>query len=246
MRRKHGFGLRIAVSLISFSLTPALFVTNNVTFAAAPGNSHSSSGSQVSPVEHIVNAGDTLWGISETYHVTIRSLEKWNGLSSQSTLQIGQRIIVGRSASTSGSWRHLQQHSYDGWNRVVNGNTRDGGLREEFVAYAEQFIGVPYVWGGDSPSGFDCSGLVQFTLRHFGVTLPRTSYDQYLAGAPVYRQDLQPGDLVFFDTDGPGASHNGIYVGNGKFINAADSGVQIDSMNTGYWNDYYIGARRVQ
>ncbi|WP_081841039.1 C40 family peptidase [Alicyclobacillus macrosporangiidus] len=110
---------------------------------------------------------------------------------------------------------------------------------------AQQFIGVPYRWGGTSDRGFDCSGLVQYTLARVGVHVGRTSYDQYQAGQAVKRSDLEPGDLVFFNTDGPGASHVGIYIGNGRFINATPSGVRTDSLSSGYWAAHYLGARRV-
>ncbi|URZ08029.1 NlpC/P60 family protein [Clostridium felsineum] len=95
---------------------------------------------------------------------------------------------------------------------------------EELVAYAETFIGVPYVWGGSSPSGFDCSGLVQYCYNHFGVYLPRTTYDQVNCGTTV--TDLQPGDLLFF---GPASSpyHVAIYAGNGQMVEAPHTGANV-------------------
>jgi peptidoglycan endopeptidase LytE len=112
------------------------------------------------------------------------------------------------------------------------------------IAYAEKYIGVPYVWGGTSPDGFDCSGFVQYVFNHFGVQLPRTASDMYSAGTPV--SSLQPGDLVFFSTYAPGASHVGIYIGNNEFISATSShGVKICNLNDPYyWGPRYIGARR--
>jgi peptidoglycan DL-endopeptidase LytE len=112
------------------------------------------------------------------------------------------------------------------------------------IAYAEKFIGVPYVWGGTSPDGFDCSGFVQYVFNHFGVQLPRTASDMYATGTPV--SSLQPGDLVFFSTYASGASHVGIYIGNNEFISATSShGVSICNLNDPYyWGPRYIGARR--
>lgn len=110
--------------------------------------------------------------------------------------------------------------------------------------YARVFVGYRYVFGGASPAtGFDCSGLVQWVYAHFGINLPRTSYAQYDVGTRVGAGQLQPGDLVFFTTDAPGASHVGIYIGGGQFV-AADtpsSGVQIDSMSNPYWSSHFIG-----
>jgi peptidoglycan DL-endopeptidase CwlO len=110
------------------------------------------------------------------------------------------------------------------------------------VAIAEQYLGVPYRWGGASPSGFDCSGLVMYVFAQVGVSLPHSSYAQYGMGSPVSRDQLQPGDLVFFD----GLGHVGIYVGGGSFIHAPHTGdvVKISSM-IGWYASTYVGARRV-
>jgi cell wall-associated NlpC family hydrolase len=111
---------------------------------------------------------------------------------------------------------------------------------------AQQFVGVPYVWGGTSPNGFDCSGFTQYVFGLNGVYLPRTADVQYEAGIPVRFEELRPGDLVFFSTYEPGPSHDGIYLGNGDFINATSSrGIAIDRMDSSYWKQRYIGARRV-
>ncbi|MCF8564115.1 NlpC/P60 family protein [Alicyclobacillus tolerans] len=115
----------------------------------------------------------------------------------------------------------------------------------QVIQYAEQFLGVPYVWGGTTPSGFDCSGFTQYVMNHFNVGLYRTSEEQFAQGLPVAYNNLQPGDLVFFSTYAPGASHVGIYIGNGLMIDAEDMGVAIDSISNSYWGPKYLGARRV-
>ena len=110
------------------------------------------------------------------------------------------------------------------------------------VGIAMRYLGTPYVWGGASPSGFDCSGFVMYVYAQVGVSLPHSSYAQYGAGSPVSRGDLQAGDLVFFN----GLGHVGIYVGGGSFIHAPHTGdvVKISSM-TGWYASTYVGARRV-
>lgn len=113
------------------------------------------------------------------------------------------------------------------------------------AVYSERFIGVPYRWGGSTPRGFDCSGFTAYAFRQYGVSLSHSSYAQFGAGSYVSRGNLNAGDLVFFDTDGAGASHVGIYLGGGRFINAAGSSVRIDSLYSGYWGSHYLGARRV-
>lgn len=127
-----------------------------------------------------------------------------------------------------------------------------GASHPEVVAIAKKYLGVPYVWGGTSPSGFDCSGLCQYSYRKIGINLPRTSREQFRAGThiPPDRVDLlDKGDLVFFGYDGdPGQVHHvGIYVGGGDFIHAPAAGmdVQISSL-TGRIADRadYVGASR--
>jgi peptidoglycan hydrolase-like protein with peptidoglycan-binding domain len=114
------------------------------------------------------------------------------------------------------------------------------------VAAARSMLGVPYSYGGNGPSRFDCSGLTVFAMRAAGVSLPRTSYSQFNVGTPVDRSAIQAGDLVFWDTDGSGASHVGIATSNSTVISATVSaGVAEHSISGPYWGSRYVGARRV-
>jgi cell wall-associated NlpC family hydrolase len=110
------------------------------------------------------------------------------------------------------------------------------------VGIAMQYLGVPYVWGGSTPRGFDCSGLVSYVFAQIGVSVPHSSYSQFGMGTAVSISDLQPGDLVFF----AGASHVGIYIGGGQFIHAPHTGdvVKISSLS-GYYSSNFAGARRI-
>ncbi len=110
------------------------------------------------------------------------------------------------------------------------------------VGIAMRYLGVPYRWGGASPSGFDCSGLVMYAYAQIGVSLPHSSYAMYGMGTPVSIGELQPGDLVFFS----GASHMGIYIGGGQFIHAPHTGdvVKISSLS-GYYASAFVGGRRI-
>lgn len=114
------------------------------------------------------------------------------------------------------------------------------------VAEAEKYLGVNYVWGGTSPNGFDCSGLVQYCLNTLGIDIARVAEDQFNAGEPVSRDDLQPGDLVFFEQNGY-IHHVGIYVGDNMMIHAPHTGdvVKFQSLDTEYYRREYAGARRV-
>ena len=110
------------------------------------------------------------------------------------------------------------------------------------VGIAMQYLGTPYVWGGASPSGFDCSGFVMYVYAQVGVSLPHNAAMQYGYGSPVSRANLQPGDLVFFN----GLGHNGIYIGGNQFIHSPHTGdvVKISSL-TGWYDYTFYGARRL-
>jgi cell wall-associated NlpC family hydrolase len=123
------------------------------------------------------------------------------------------------------------------------GSSTSAGLAA--LAAARTQLGARYVYGGTGNGGFDCSGLTQWAMARAGVTLPRTSYSQYGVGAPVTRSAIQAGDLVFWDTDGTGASHVGIATGNATAISATTHGVLEHAISGDYWGAHYVGARRV-
>lgn len=121
----------------------------------------------------------------------------------------------------------------------------------DLISYAQSFTGVPYVWGGTTPAGFDCSGFVKYVFEHFGINLPRTSREQVNVGTPVDAASIQPGDLIFSNWDGssraPSAtSHVAMYIGGGQLIQAPEpgEGVGTKPFNASY-QAHVTGIRRV-
>ena len=173
---------------------------------------------------HTVQSGDTLFNIARRYNISVADIKTDNILESDN-LALGQRLRIPATLETAS----VPQRS----------NLRD---------IASRYLGVTYVYGGSSAGGLDCSGFVTIVYRELGVTLPRTSREQFTAGISVRPTDLESGDLVFFDTLGRGAvSHVGIYLGAGEFIHAASNpGKVITSrLEEKYYATRYLGARRV-
>lgn len=113
------------------------------------------------------------------------------------------------------------------------------------IQTAQSVVGTPYVWGGDSPGGFDCSGLINYIFAENNITVPRTVSEIWNFGQHVDSPSV--GDLVFFETYQPGPSHMGIYVGNNQFIHAGESrGVEKSDLNNPYWQERYLGAKRIK
>ena len=125
--------------------------------------------------------------------------------------------------------------------------TATSSKAKAIISTAKSFLGVPYVWGGQSPSGFDCSGYIQYVFGKHGVTLPRTAAEQFNVGTSVSKSNLIPGDLVYFTTYKEGPSHVGIFLGNGQIIHASSGKeeVTISSLSSSYYTSRYIGAKRV-
>ena len=149
-----------------------------------------------------------------------------------------------------------------GWYKIANGYVSSdyvaqvdasvaasSGKGSQIAQYALQYVGCPYVYGGSSPSGFDCSGFTTYVMKHFGYSINRTASSQMDNGTSVSKSQLQPGDLVFFNSGNSSkrATHVGIYTGNGQFVHASTSttGVIISDLNSSYYSSTYVGARRL-
>lgn len=119
---------------------------------------------------------------------------------------------------------------------------------DQLLAYAMTLQGTPYKNAGSDPSGFDCSGFVQWVYARHGTRLPREVKDQWSQGDRVDREDVKPGDLVFFETVSRGASHVGIALGGDRFVHAPSSRgvVRVERFSSSYWSPRWVGARRVR
>ena len=115
------------------------------------------------------------------------------------------------------------------------------------VAFAREMIGKPYRYAGDTPAGFDCSGLVRYSYGRTGISMPRATPAQRNATTLISVRGLRPGDLLFFDQEGKKSSHVGIYLGDGRFVHAPSTGgrVRTDSLSADFWKKHFVEARRV-
>ena len=120
-------------------------------------------------------------------------------------------------------------------------------VMDSLAITATGLTGAPYQQGGDTPSGFDCSGFTRFVFAQHGISLPRLTQEQYRTGRRVAAPDVRPGDLVFFTTVAPGASHVGVAINRDEFVHAPseDGVVRIERLTDRYWANRYLGARRM-
>ncbi|WP_374055143.1 LysM peptidoglycan-binding domain-containing protein [Rossellomorea sp. FM04394] len=171
---------------------------------------------------YTVQSGDTLSHIAVRYDVSVSSIKSWNGLTSDN-------IYVGQKLSIQGT---------------SDGGTQTPAPTSNVVDIAKKYVGTPYAWGGTSPSGFDCSGFIYYVFNQAGQSIARTNTDGYYSKSS-FVSSPKAGDLVFFEnTYKAGISHMGIYLGNGEFIHASDSGVTISKLSNTYWNPKFVGYKR--
>lgn len=177
---------------------------------------------------YIVKRGDTLSKIGKAHNVSYLSIKSWNNLKSN-TIHVGQKLTIVAPTKSAKSTKTPQM------------STTLTSDRSEMISLAKSFLGVPYVWGGQSPGGFDCSGYIHYILKSQGLSSSRTNVVGYWSKAQKI-SNPQVGDLVFFqNTYKSGPSHIGFYLGNGDFIHAGSKGIAIDKVNSSYWKKHFLG-----
>ncbi|WP_043932726.1 C40 family peptidase [Bacillus sp. EB01] len=174
---------------------------------------------------YTVKSGDTLSEIAVDFKTTVSAIKSLNNLTSD-IIYVGQTLKVSGTAS---------------YTPVRTATVQTSSTVDALIAEAKKHLGSPYLWGGNTPAGFDCSGYLKYVFAKVGVTIPRTVATIWDATKPV--SSLKAGDLVFYTTYKAGPSHAGIYLGNNKFIHASSSGVMITDMSNSYWKPRYLGAR---
>jgi cell wall-associated NlpC family hydrolase len=221
--------------IMKFKSFKCIFLISVLTIGISVITSISSFSATLTTDTYTVKNGDCLSVIAQNHGEALNDLRKanniWNNsiflgqvlnISIKNNLII-QQTIQNKSTTTEPNQVALAKIKNAASNSITS---RNGATfsSNSILAYASNFLGIPYVWGGTSPSGFDCSGFTQYVFAHFGINLPRVSEDQQNVGTFVSRANLQPGDLVFFGTP---AHHVGIYVGGGNMINAPHTGAVI-------------------
>lgn len=204
--------------------------------------------------------GSVIKGIIDGYNVNVR---KGSGKDYGVICQVNTGDTV-EILELEAEWYHITTSSgVDGWisssyvvagttlaSRGSTADTNTTNKRSEIVLFAKEFLGVKYVYGGTSPKGFDCSGFVWYVFNHFGIKLNRVASDQATQGTKVAKSELEPGDLVFFNSPNNknGIGHAGIYIGNGSFIHASSGSsakVIISDLNSGTYKSRYVTGRKI-
>jgi cell wall-associated NlpC family hydrolase/nucleoid-associated protein YgaU len=258
------FGVSTRTLLVANNLDDPDLITVGKTLKVLP----------VSGVEHEVEAGETLSDIAAAYKVDLGPIVDFNGLADPDSMKVGAKIVIPgatarvvvpvvvasapRGSSQSGDVVAIAPQVRDAPRAAAQSQAAAparvapapsvGGGSSSVVKNAMAYLGSRYVFGGTSPAGFDCSGFVWYVHNISGSGTSRGLWGQLNGGPRISRENLQPGDTVFFaNTYMPGLSHAGIYVGGGRFVHAIDEsrGVGVSSLSEGYWSSRYVGASRL-
>lgn len=196
---------------------------------------------------HVVQAGETLYKISTQYKISVPELKRLNSLTSN-TIKVKQKLIVenkitsSQSVSSTNSFQGSISSSKPVTKPVAPPISQS--LGQNLVNITTPLLGIPYVWAGATPAGFDCSGFIHYAFNQAEVKVPRLDTIGFY-NRSVFIKDPVVGDLLFFqNTYRPGISHIGIYLGDNEFIHAGTKGIEIASLESSYWNLHFMGFKR--
>ncbi|RTQ94338.1 C40 family peptidase [Lysinibacillus telephonicus] len=208
---------------------------------------------------YTVAKGDTLTKIAKLFNVNVAQLKEWNNLKSD-TIFIGQTLKIGNSSTTADLGEPVQQAERDKLGETnkqieeqlaneasILSNTLGEGqvVYDKVIEIANSLLGTPYLYGGNTPAGFDCSGFVRYVYAEAGLNIVRKSSKDYFFNDTTVVESPVPGDLVFFkDTYEKGISHMGIYIGNGEFIHAGTKAVELTKLEYEYWDSHFVAFKR--
>ena len=190
-----------------------------------PEDKHTTPETTTESKKYTVQPGDSLSAIANRFKVSLQDLRTWNNLTNDRILA-GQVLSIGSSVESTSPGTGSQSST-------------------DVLTQAKMLLGTPYLWGGTTPAGFDCSGFIYYVHKQAGQTLKRYSSEGYYSRS-YYVDSPKPGDLVFFEnTYKKGISHLGIYLGDNQFIHAGDNGVVITSLSDSYWSSKFDGFKRL-
>jgi len=220
--------------------------TNETVKPTNPSTTKPTTPSKPTAISHTVVKGDSLSKIATQYNTTIKEIKDWNGLTLD-TIYIGQVLKLSPTASVPESETvHNNGSSSAG---TSSGTSKDPTVNgqavyKKTVEVANSLVGTPYVYGGNTPEGLDCSGLIYYAFNQGGLKIGRNSSEGYFSNTTQVKTPIA-GDLVFFEnTYKEGISHMGIYMGNNKFIHAGADGVEISDVTYSYWSTRLVAYKR--
>lgn len=197
---------------------------------------------------HTVVKGDTLSKIAKLYNVTIKDIMDWNKLE-RDTIFVGQVLKLSSAAVIPGG-ETIHNNVTSGTGTPSKVTTKDPtangqAIYNKTVEVANTLVGTPYLYGGNTPVGLDCSGFIFYAFNQGGLKIGRASSEGYFYGNTTHVENPVPGDLVFFEnTYKEGISHMGIYLGDNKFIHAGTDGVEVSDVTYSYWSSKLVAYKR--